>query len=262
MLRTIFKSYQQRSNSRNKILSREFTHRYPILYRSWLDGVHPSVAKYLNRPGEVPSPLIEIAERVYTCTLFQEEWRIALQEELQHFEEWSLEHSKLPEPPNSMHQYGIELAHLQFEDCCRELMEKVLSPLVRDLYPGVGSDKLDRIHAFTAQYGKGGDSDLGFHVDASDVTCNLCLGDTWVGGELYFQGIRCALHRQEPHHEDEYFVYDHTPGTLLIHMGKHRHGVMPIYDGFRRNIIMWCSAGEYQEEEIYDAQEAFDDLFV
>jgi hypothetical protein len=113
----------------------------------------------------------------------------------------------------------------------------------------VGSHKLDSFHAFSVQYGAHGDRDLGFHVDASDVTLNLCLGESWEGGELYFQGRRCALHRQESHRDEEHWEYQHEPTKALIHAGKHRHGVLPITSGFRRNIIIWYSAGEYVDDE-------------
>lgn len=35
---------------------------------------------------------------------------------------------------------------------------------------------------------------VGFHVDDSEVTLNVCLGKQFSGGELYFRGIRCDKH--------------------------------------------------------------------
>jgi len=35
---------------------------------------------------------------------------------------------------------------------------------------------------------------VGFHVDDSEVTLNVCLGKQFSGGELFFRGIRCEKH--------------------------------------------------------------------
>lgn len=34
----------------------------------------------------------------------------------------------------------------------------------------------------------------GFHVDDSEVTLNVCLGNQFSGGELFFRGVRCDNH--------------------------------------------------------------------
>lgn len=35
---------------------------------------------------------------------------------------------------------------------------------------------------------------VGFHVDDSEVTLNVCLGKEFSGGELFFRGVRCDKH--------------------------------------------------------------------
>lgn len=35
---------------------------------------------------------------------------------------------------------------------------------------------------------------VGFHVDDSEVTLNVCLGKEFSGGELFFRGTRCDKH--------------------------------------------------------------------
>jgi hypothetical protein len=35
---------------------------------------------------------------------------------------------------------------------------------------------------------------VGFHVDDSEVTLNVCLGRQFSGGELFFRGVRCDEH--------------------------------------------------------------------
>lgn len=57
-----------------------------------------------------------------------------------------------------------------------------------------------------------------------ELTLNLCLGKEFTGGELYFRGLL-----EDPSTHDEKFIYNHVPGVSLFHIGKHRHGVYPIY---------------------------------
>jgi hypothetical protein len=35
---------------------------------------------------------------------------------------------------------------------------------------------------------------VGFHVDDSEVTLNVCLGKQFSGGDLFFRGVRCDNH--------------------------------------------------------------------
>ena len=49
---------------------------------------------------------------------------------------------------------------------------------------------------------------VGFHVDDSEVTLNVCLGKQFSGGELYFRGIRCENHvNSETQHEVTPYLY-------------------------------------------------------
>ena len=90
------------------------------------------------------------------------------------------------------------------------------------------------------QYALGKDLELGFHVDSSDVTLNVCLGRQFEGGGLFFRGVRCAAHQQGPARPEEEVSYAHTPGIAILHRGKHRHGAHRITRGERHNLILWC----------------------
>lgn len=35
---------------------------------------------------------------------------------------------------------------------------------------------------------------VGFHGDDSEVTLNVCLGEQFTGGELFFHGVHCNKH--------------------------------------------------------------------
>ncbi|GMY32351.1 Fe2OG dioxygenase domain-containing protein [Fagus crenata] len=43
-------------------------------------------------------------------------------------------------------------------------------------FPEVGGSTLDSHHGFVVEYGMDRDVELGFHVDDSEVTLNVCLG--------------------------------------------------------------------------------------
>jgi len=150
-------------------------------------------------------------------------------------------------PPNSMHRYGAVLGTLGFGDLLRELRTEVVAPLASLHYADVGGTELDAEYGFLAEYGGDGDDDLGFHVDDSAVTLNLCLGERFSGSELYFRGLRCDEHRQLPPTPNEAFEYVHDVGTVILHAGRQRHGVYPILRGRRRNLILWCQSAAAKE---------------
>ncbi len=140
-----------------------------------------------------------------------------------------------------MNRYGAALADLGYGEAERELLASVVRPLAADCFPDLNGE-LASSYGFTVAYGPTQDQALGFHVDDSDLTLNVCLGDTFSGGELYFRGCRCALHREDDFTPEEAFSWAHTPGLALLHRGGHRHGVHPIGAGVRRNLILWCGS--------------------
>lgn len=143
-------------------------------------------------------------------------------------------------PPNGMHEYGFVLDGLGFRSLLADLMGRHLAPLLAHLYPDFGGRELDHHHGFLVEYARDRDEDLGFHVDDSEVTLNLCLGSRFEGGELYFRGLRCPRHMQSEPDPNEVFDFHHEPGVALLHAGMHRHGVDYHRGGLRRNLILWC----------------------
>lgn len=151
-------------------------------------------------------------------------------------------------PPNSMHQHGVVLEDLGLDGLCEAFLRGAVLPVARHLFEPFHGADLDEHHGYLVEYGANEDEDLGFHVDDSDVTLNLCLGDGGAdgrgfdGAELTLMGLRCELHRQTSVFDDEVVELEHLPGTAILHAGAHRHRVEPIRRGRRRNLILWCRA--------------------
>lgn len=142
--------------------------------------------------------------------------------------------------PNSMHDHGALLAPLGFEPLLADLRARWIAPLAARWLPEFAGGGLDAHHGYLVEYARDRDEELGFHVDDSEVTLNLCLGDRFEGAELTLLGLRCDLHRQTPVRRDEVFEHAHEPGLAVLHAGRHRHRVEPIVRGSRRNLILWC----------------------
>lgn len=151
-------------------------------------------------------------------------------------------------PPNSMHESGAILESLGMESLVDELIAGPLGALVAERFAAFGGDTLDHHHSYLVDYGRDGDEDLGFHVDDSEVTLNLCLGETFSGAELVMMGLRCERHRQDAVRPGEEFEVEHEPGSCVLHAGRHRHRVDPILRGRRRNLIAWLRSGAVRRD--------------
>lgn len=198
------------------------------------------------RSGSGPEAICQMPHpQIYTFPMLRAEICTALIEEVKAFEDWCEEQDLDKLRPNSMNNYGVVLDTFGFQNCLQQMMLEVVVPFATRLFPDVGGGSLDRHHGFTVEYGVYKDLDLGFHVDASDVTLNVCLGHDFRGGELYFRGIRCESCMQTRPRPEEEFEISQVPGRAILHRGKHRHGARAITDGERHNLILWCNSSQY-----------------
>lgn len=133
--------------------------------------------------------------------------------------------------PNSMNKYGAEL---RVSKRVREELDgltRMVDSIRLTQYPDIG--KLKKPYAFLVDYERGKQPSLAKHYDAgSDVTLNLCLGKNFTGGDLVFYG---------PARRTRFVVPQH-PGRAIIHRGAHVHRALPVLDGHRTNLILWCEA--------------------
>lgn len=194
----------------------------------------------------------EIHPGVYAFDMVTPSFRNELLEELDHFERWMAEEDLPVIRPNTMNNYGAVLDTFGFASMLQQMVERCIAPFASLFYPEVGGGSLDGHHGFIVEYALGKDTDLGFHVDIADVTLNVCLGETFTGGSLYFEGMRCGLCQQTESLPGESFSVDHVPGRAILHRGNHRHGANPIASGRRLNLIIWCYSSTFarrQEKE-------------
>ena len=85
-----------------------------------------------------------------------------------------------------------------------------------------------------ARYAFGEDLDLKRHMDQSEVTLNVCIGGTFEGADVFFQG-----QRDHPMQHTEQARFQHRRGFGLLHAGQHWHGSNTLLQGDRQNLIMW-----------------------
>ncbi|XP_029121646.1 2-oxoglutarate and iron-dependent oxygenase domain-containing protein CP2 isoform X3 [Elaeis guineensis] len=153
--------------------------------------------------------------------------------------------------PNTMNKYGAVLDDFGLEPMLSKLMEEFICPMSKVFFPEVGGSTLDSHHGFVVEYGKDKDLELGFHVDDSEITLNVCLGKQFSGGELFFRGVRCDKHVNSDTQPEEILDYSHVPGQAILHRGRHRHGARATTSGHRINLLLWCRSSVFREMKKY-----------
>lgn len=144
------------------------------------------------------------------------------------------------------------LAEMGFDESfMNPLRDQFLLPIARLLFPEWVGKSLDSHRAFIVQYSMGNDTDLRYHYDNAEVTLNVCLGKTFMGGDLYFgpmKGVRRLFLCFNPSHSHPLkakavpqpsHIYQHRLGRGILHRGYQMHGAHPITAGERCNFIMW-----------------------
>jgi len=141
---------------------------------------------------------------------------------------------------NSMHSSAISTHELGIKRFVDTFVEIILKDIIKSLFLNLASINFDSIHSYIVRYGAEYDKDLGFHVDDSLVTMNLCLNDDFTGSDLIFKGTRCPTHLDTENIDEKEISIKHKKGFMVLHGGKNRHYVTPIETGERYNLIIWC----------------------
>lgn len=243
---------QKHREYRQKIISN-----YQPLYRE-LYTLNPSTffvqsfskafsANDKNRDESIRSIMSEPAPGVYTFDMLQPRFCEMLLSEVENFEKWVHETKFRIMRPNTMNKYGAVLDDFGMESMLEKLMEDFIRHISKIFFLDVGGYSLDSHHGFVVEYGMDRDVELGFHVDDSEVTLNVCLGKQFTGGELFFRGVRCEKHVNTETHPEEIYDHAHLPGRAIIHRGRHRHGARATTSGHRINLLLWCRSSVFRE---------------
>jgi hypothetical protein len=161
--------------------------------------------------------------------------------------------------PNTMNRYGAILDTVS-EDLPSWMrppprlldlapLRAHLAPLTASLFPHHHGASLDHHHGFVVRYAMDEDLDLSFHADDAEVTLNLCLAGGFTGGDLWFEGPRCAHHRDHPAWAKERGTWAHLPGVAVLHAGADRHGAHPLRSGVRQNLIVWMRSSRARQPD-------------
>ncbi|KNA17823.1 hypothetical protein SOVF_076420 [Spinacia oleracea] len=204
-----------------------------------------------NTEESFRSIMSEPAPGIFTFEILQPDFCEALVKEVENIEKWVCDTKCKIMRPNTMNRYGAVLDDFGMEAMLEKLMEDFVRPMSKVFYPEVGGSTLDSHHGFVVLYGIDKDVDLGFHVDDAEVTLNICLGQKFSGGELFFRGVRCEKHVNTETQAEEILDYSHVPGRAVLHRGRHRHGARATTDGKRINLILWCRSSVFRELRKY-----------
>ncbi|XP_073108683.1 2-oxoglutarate and iron-dependent oxygenase domain-containing protein CP2 isoform X2 [Elaeis guineensis] len=218
----------------------------------------PSFIKAINDNTEESfrSIISEPSPGVYTFAMLQPNFCELLLEEVENFEKWVNAVKFKIMRPNTMNKYGAVLDDFGLEPMLSKLMEEFICPMSKVFFPEVGGSTLDSHHGFVVEYGKDKDLELGFHVDDSEITLNVCLGKQFSGGELFFRGVRCDKHVNSDTQPEEILDYSHVPGQAILHRGRHRHGARATTSGHRINLLLWCRSNQLFFESLPDPNRA------
>lgn len=204
-----------------------------------------------NKEESFRNILSEPAPGVYSFAMLQPSFCELLLAEVENFEKWVNAAKFKTMKPNTMNKYGAVLDDFGLEAMLNKLMEEFICPISKVFFTEVGGSTLDSHHGFVVEYGNDKDIELGFHVDDSEVTLNVCLGKEFSGGELFFRGVRCDKHVNSETQPEEILDYSHTPGRAVLHRGRHRHGARPTTSGHRINLLLWCRSSVFREMKKY-----------
>lgn len=241
------REYRQKIISNYQPLHRELytMHAANFFVPSFLKAVNECTEESFRSIMTEPSP------GVFAFEMLQPHFCELLLAEVENFEKWVHETKFRIMRPNTMNKHGAVLDDFGLETMLDKLMEDFVRPMSRVFFPEVGGYTLDSHHGFVVEYGLDRDVDLGFHVDDSEVTINVCLGKQFSGGELFFRGIRCEKHVNTETLSEEIFDYSHVPGRAVLHRGRHRHGARATTSGHRINLLLWCRSSVFRELRKY-----------
>ncbi|KAK1372822.1 2-oxoglutarate and Fe(II)-dependent oxygenase superfamily protein [Heracleum sosnowskyi] len=246
----LVKEYRERVMSNYRPMRRELYQMNPnrFFVPSFLNAITENTEEGFRNIISEPSP------GILTFDMLQPDFCKLLLDEVGNIENWLHETRFRIMPPNTMNAYGAVLDDFGLETMLAKLMEDFILPMSTIFFPEVGGATLDSHHGYIVEYGKDRDDHLDLHVDDSEVTLNVCLGEQFSGGELFFCGVRCDKHINVESEPGEIVTYSHVPGRAVLHRGRHRHGALSTTSGHRVNLLLWCQSSIFRQLRKYEKE--------
>ena len=189
------------------------------------------------------------APQVFSFYALSDDFVRLLNEELTHFYEIAERENITIRRPNSMNNYGVILNEIGLKETISSLQQQYIWPISRHLFPVQGSS-FDDHHSFIVRYNADEDLGLDMHMDDSDVTFNVCLGEPgFTKATLTFCG-----NFGKPDHRKLVANYQHEIARAVLHLGTRRHGADDIESGTRVNMIVWNHNHQYRASKFYEQE--------
>ena len=203
------------------------------------------------RPVDYKGYFQELGDGVYIGKIFTDEFCEDVLERISHVDAQA--NAARCIAANSMHWNALPAAQIGIEPLVGSLVELFDQDIAPNILPERLRLPIDDIHSYIVRYGHSSDRDLGFHIDDSFLTLNICLNEGFTGSELVFEGERCPTHVDTHSSAHERLCVEHQKGSMVVHPGKNRHFVNWISSGERCNLIIWCQ-NEAERDRWFDSQ--------
>ena len=218
-----WKTMQKNTRSKDAWISFQYQDQ-----RRFVNIVHPRMQKALFS-GNFSEILIPTATRVYRFPILQLNVSQHIVEEIRNAKQvFKNEELRLPNNvgrargPTS----GVVLSEIGLYDLSHALVKYILAPLGRIMYPLWGFD-VDSFHAFSlhvvpSDHGeaRAGESYLRTHIDICEFSMNICLGNTFQGGNVLFQNAGFGVNNGSA----GYTKVPHLPGYAFLNLCQQFHG--------------------------------------
>ncbi|KAF8663169.1 hypothetical protein HU200_055770 [Digitaria exilis] len=142
-----------------------------------------------NNEAGFRSIMAEPAPGLFVFSMLQPAFCQMLKAEVDHFQHhlrYARNQRMMVTTTIGENKYGVDLSDFGLETKLDNLLKDFLSPIA-----------------------------TGFHIDDSEVTLNVCINEEYIGGDMYFCGVRCMNHINSSEPRNQVFGVFHI---TYIHM--------------------------------------------
>ncbi|XP_023645577.1 uncharacterized PKHD-type hydroxylase At1g22950 [Capsella rubella] len=256
------KSYRQKIISKYRVRRSLFSHVSFWFYFDPEMFFLPAFLKVVRRIMSEPFP------GLFVFQMFQRDFFEKLIVEAENFSNWAHENKFPIRRPYNKSKCSVVLEDFGLGIMLDKIMQDFIFPLCKGksilkciqttflvFFPDVCGAMFDARHGFYMETGEDKEAELGFHVDDSDITLNVCLRKQFEGGKMLFAGTRCNKHMDAEIKPYEVYHYNNTPGQAILHRGRNCHGSrVTATPGYRANMVLWYKSSLCTEMETYQKE--------